>query len=233
VNGLTRVVLSDSRAVVRSGLRHILTAAGLVVVGETRDVVEAAALIGAITPDVVVAGVRESEIGIVRRLRDAYRRVGVVVMSAGRDPERAHSALRAGASAYLLGDATEEEIVQAVKTAATGATYAVSRRVLPNRSEHRPAIRGAGGDLSPREEQVLRLLALGHTNTEIARELTISVRTVESHRLHIQQKLGRPSRAELFRIADSFGLLDEIDLTDKPPTPLATVQRLDAEGISA
>ena len=122
------------------------------------------------------------------------------------DPEYARRALRAGALGYVLKDAADGELVDAVRRVAEGGTYlnpALGARLAT--TPERPS--GPPGDLSGREAQVLRLIALGHTNAEIAEQLFLSVRTVETHRAHIQQKLGRSTRAELVRYALDNGLL--------------------------
>ena len=123
------------------------------------------------------------------------------------DPAFARQALRAGAVGYVLKEAADEELVQAVRLAAEGRTYLNPE--LGARVAAAPAERtGRPDDLTEREVEVLGLIALGHTNSEIADRLYLSVRTVESHRAHIQQKLRRSSRAELVRYALAHGLVD-------------------------
>lgn len=232
---VTRVVVHDNHPVVRSGLRTILTTAGLVVVGEAHGLLEAAAVVAATAPDVIVAGIQEGDMHPVRRLRSASGRARIVLLSTWRHHESADRILEAGASGYLLHDASEQEIVDAVRTVAMGGTY-IDGRVMPSLAQvprDREPVRSSEGRLSPREQEILRLLARGHKNSEIAHELSISVRTVESHRLHIQQKLGRPSRAEMFRIAKTWGLLDEPDLHMESSALWAEVTRIDADGVPA
>jgi two-component system response regulator NreC len=123
------------------------------------------------------------------------------------DPEYARRALRAGAVGYVLKEAADAELVEAIRRAAAGGTYlnpSLGAR-LATIPEH-PS--GPPDGLSDREVDVLRLIALGHTNAEIGEQLFLSVRTVETHRAHIQQKLGRSTRAELVRYALDQGLLD-------------------------
>ena len=122
------------------------------------------------------------------------------------DPAFARAALQAGASAYVLKEAADEELVHAVRAAATGGTYlnpALGARIAAAPRE--PA--GPPDDLTEREVEILRLIALGHTNSEIAGQLFLSVRTVESHRAHIQQKVRLTSRAELVHYALEHGLM--------------------------
>jgi two-component system response regulator NreC len=121
------------------------------------------------------------------------------------DPGFAREALRAGASGYVLKEADEEELVEAVRRAAAGESYVTP--ALGARLAAAPE--GPPDDLSPRELEVVRLIALGHTNPEIAEQLHVSVRTVETHRSHAQRKTGAGSRAELVRYALDHGLLEQ------------------------
>ena len=124
------------------------------------------------------------------------------------DPAFAREALRAGAQAYVLKEAAEQDLVEAVRLASLGRTY-LHPRVGAKLAAAPPEASGPPGGLTEREAEILRLVALGHTNSEIGRQLFLSVRTVESHRAHIQQKLRRTSRAELVRYALDNGLLSD------------------------
>jgi two-component system, NarL family, response regulator NreC len=131
----------------------------------------------------------------------------VVVLTMQEDPAFAREALRAGARGYVLTHAAGAELVQAIRAAAGGGTWlnpALGARMAA--TPESPA--GALAELSDRELEVLRLIALGHTNNEIAEQLYLSVRTVESHRAHIQQKLAMTTRSELVRYAIDRGLID-------------------------
>jgi two-component system, NarL family, response regulator NreC len=123
------------------------------------------------------------------------------------DPEFARRALRAGAAGYVLKEAADSELVEAIRRAAAGETY-LTPSLGAALAAAPPAPAGPPDDLSEREVEVLRLIALGHTNSEIAGQLYLSVRTVESHRAHIQQKLRLSTRAELVRYALDRGLLE-------------------------
>jgi two-component system, NarL family, response regulator NreC len=124
------------------------------------------------------------------------------------DPAFARTALQAGATGYVLKDSANAELVEAVRRAAAGETYLAPR--LGAALAALPAAQaGPPDDLTPRELEVLRLIALGHTNAEISQQLYLSIRTVESHRAHIQQKLRRSTRAELVRYALDHQLLDD------------------------
>jgi two-component system, NarL family, response regulator NreC len=130
----------------------------------------------------------------------------VVILTMQEDPEFARRALRAGAAGYVLKEAADDELVDAVRRVAEGGTY-LNPRLGALLAAAPPEPSGPPDDLTPREVEVLRLIALGHTNAEIAQELFLSVRTVESHRAHIQQKLNRSTRAELVRYALDHGFV--------------------------
>ena len=131
----------------------------------------------------------------------------VVVLTMQEDPSFARAALQAGARGYVLKDSANTELVEAVRRAAAGETYLAPR--LGAALAAMPVTpTGPPDDLTPRELEVLRLIALGHTNAEVSRHLYLSIRTVESHRAHIQQKLRRSTRAELVRYALDHDLLD-------------------------
>ena len=133
------------------------------------------------------------------------RRDRVVVLTMQNEPAFARRALQAGVRGYVLKEAADAELVQAVRSAAAGETYlqpALGARLAAG-ADNREA-----DELSERERDVLRLIALGHTNAEVAEQLYISIRTVESHRAHIQQKLRLSSRAELVRYALERGLVE-------------------------
>jgi DNA-binding NarL/FixJ family response regulator len=134
----------------------------------------------------------------------------VLILSMQDDPRYVREAFDAGASGHVLKEAADTEVVAAVRAVASGERYvhpALGARLVAAEAAERK--RAEVDPLSDREREVLRLLALGHTNQEIARLLYISVRTAETHRAHIMQKLGLSSRAELVRYALSEGLLTE------------------------
>jgi len=134
----------------------------------------------------------------------------VLILSMQDDPRYVREAFEAGASGYVLKEAADTEVITAVRAVAAGERYvhpALGARLLAAELAERK--RADADPLSEREREVLRLLALGHTNQEIAKLLYISVRTAETHRAHIMQKLRLTSRAELVRYALAEGLLDE------------------------
>jgi two-component system response regulator NreC len=158
--------------------------------------------------DVVLPG--ESGIDVLPKLLKESPESKVLVLSMQDDPSYVREAFAAGASGYVLKEAADEEVVSAVREIADGGRYvhpALGARLVAAEAAERAA---ADADpLSEREREVLRLLALGHTNQEIAERLYISVRTAESHRAHIMQKLRLGTRAELVRYALAHGLLAE------------------------
>jgi two-component system response regulator NreC len=210
-----RVLIVDDHAVVRSGLRRVLEAEGLEVVaeaGNTRDAVfEArAAKPDVILMDVVMPG--GSGIEAIPALLHEAPDVKVLMLSMQDDPQYVREAFAAGATGYVLKEAADVELVAAIREVAAGGQYvhpALGARMIASEAAARR--RAEEDPLSDREREVLRLLALGHTNQEIAQMLYISVRTAETHRAHIMQKLRLSSRAELVRYALDQGLLAELE----------------------
>lgn len=194
------IVIADDHQVVRSGLRLLLDAEdGLRVVAEAGDADDALRLTRAHRPTVLVLDLNmpgSPSLDVIPQVAGT----AVVILTMQNDPAFARQALQAGARAYVLKEAADAELVSAVRAAAEGRTYLNPE--LGARLAAAPAEpEGPPDDLSARELGVLRLIALGHTNPEIAAQLYLSVRTVESHRAHIQQKTRRSTRAELVRYA--------------------------------
>lgn len=210
-----RVALCDDHAVVRSGLARILAAeADLDVVGQAGTAAEAVRLAGEAHPDVFVMdlGLPDATgIDATRRVREASPETRVLVLTVHDDVAYLRKAFDAGAAGYLVKEAADVELVEAVRTVAAGGRYVHpllgAALLAPEADEPRPG--GPGGELSAREVEVLRLIALGHTQADIADQLYISTRTVESHRAHIHQKLGLRTRADLVRFARQAGLLGD------------------------
>ena len=211
---MIRVLIVEDHAVVRSGLRRILDAESDVeVVGEAGTVREAVFEARSSKPDVILMDVvmpEQSGIeGAPEVLKEAPE-ARILMLSMQDDPRYVREAFAAGAAGYVLKEAADAEVVEAVRRVAAGESYVHpalgARLVAVESEEHRRAERDP---LSDRERQVLRLLALGHTNQEIARMLYISVRTAETHRAHVMQKLRLQTRADLVRYAIEQGLLEE------------------------
>jgi two-component system, NarL family, response regulator NreC len=195
------IVLADDHEVVRSGLRMLLDAEqGIEVVAEAGDVESAARYVLGHKPRVLVLDLNMAEgssLPAIPGMLESSPDTAIVVLTMQNDPAFAREALRAGARGYVLKHAAGTELLEAIRTTARGGTYLNPE--LGARVATEPA--GPPGDLTERELDVLRLIALGHTNNEIAERLYLSVRTVETHRAHIQQKLGASTRAELVRYA--------------------------------
>src|SRR3954454_1460450 len=193
----TTVVIADDHAVVRSGLKTLLDAEpGFEVTGEARDVRTAMTYVRAQRPSVLVLDLNmpgEPSLPAIPQFIEASPGTAIVVLTMQNDPAFAREALRAGARGYVLKESANAELVEAIRAAVDGRTYLQPQ--LGARLAAEPARPDkAEDDLSERETEVLRLIALGHTNTEIAEQLYLSVRTVESHRAHIQQKLRLSTR---------------------------------------
>ncbi|HUG64125.1 MAG TPA: response regulator transcription factor [Gaiellaceae bacterium] len=209
-----RVLLVDDHAILRAGLRRVLEAEeDIEVVGEAENAERAVFEGIASAPDVVVMDVvmpGKSGIEAIPGVLRAVPSAKVLVLSMQDDPRYVREAFEAGAGGYVLKEAADTDVVDAVRTVAGGDKYlhaALGARLLTAEIEES---RNAETDpLTEREHEVLRLLALGHTNQEIARTLYISVRTAETHRAHIMQKLRLSTRAELVRYALDRGLLGE------------------------
>lgn len=211
---MTRVLIVDDHAVVRAGLRLLLDAEpDIEVVGEAGSVDQAIFEARALKPDVILMDVVmpgrsgiEGAPAVLHEAPDAK----LLVLSMQDDPTYVREAFAAGASGYVLKEAADTELVAAIREVASGNQYvhpSLGARLAAAEAESRHGI--DDDPLSDREREVLRLLALGHTNQEIAKMLYISVRTAETHRAHIMQKLRLSTRAELVRYALAHGLLEE------------------------
>ena len=206
--GIT-IAIADDHQVVRSGLRLLLQGEpDMHVVGEAGDAQAALRMVGARRPDVLVLDLNMPGMPSLAALPDLLQKgTRVVVLTMQNDPAFARQALQAGASAFVLKEAASEELVTAVRAAAEGRTY-LNPELGARLAAAPPEPSGRPGDLSERETEVLRLLALGHTNAEISGQLFLSVRTVETHRAAIQRRLGLTTRAELVRYALDHKLVE-------------------------
>ena len=205
------VVLADDHAVVRKGLRLLIEAEpGLRVVAEAGTVPDAMRMARAHRPNVLVLDLNMpggSSLDAIPTLRTETPMTAIVVLTMQNDPSFARQALQSGALGFVLKEAADDELLGAIRLAAEGETY-LNPRLGARLAAAPPEPPGAPDDLSDRELEVLKLIALGHTNSEIASQLYLSVRTVESHRAHIQQKTRKSSRAELVRYALEHRLVD-------------------------
>jgi two-component system response regulator NreC len=198
-----RLLLVDDHAIVRSGVRRLLTDAGFDVVAEASSASEALTMARRETPDAIVLdiGLRDrSGLEILPQLRESGARV--VILSMQDEPVYARRALEQGAQGYVLKDAADEELADALRAVLADRLYvqpAMAARLVMGEPED---------DLTQRERDVLRLIALGHTNQEIAKRLFLSVRTIEAHRRHILTKLRLNTRADLVRYALEHHLVE-------------------------
>jgi two-component system response regulator NreC len=203
-----RIVLADDHQVVRRGLRMLLDSEpGFEVVAEAGDVDGAQRYVRGHQPAVLVLDLNMpggSSLEAIPAMRDASPQTQIVVLTMQDEPAFARQALAAGAIGYVLKEAADSELVEAVRLAAINQSYLNPR--LGARVAAEPS--APPDDLSEREVDVLRMIALGHTNAEIAEQLYLSVRTVETHRAHIQRKLRLSTRAELVRYALRRGLIN-------------------------
>jgi two-component system, NarL family, response regulator NreC len=203
-----RLVLADDHGVVRSGLRLLLESArDLEVIAEANEIEGARRYIRGHHPDVAVLDLNMpggSTLEAIPVIRAESPGTGIVVLTMQHEPAYAREALAAGAQGYVLKDAAEHELVQAVRLAARGESY-----LNPRLGAQIAATLASGraDELTKREVDVLNLVALGHTNVEIGQRLYLSVRTVETHRARIMQKLGLGTRAELVAYAFDHGLV--------------------------
>jgi two-component system, NarL family, response regulator NreC len=205
------VVIADDHVVVRKGLRLLVDSEpGLRVVAEAGTVPDALRMAKAHRPNVLVLDLNMpggSSLEAIPAMREEAPMVAIVVLTMQNDPSFARQALQSGALGFVLKEAADDELLEAIRLAAAGETY-LNPRLGARLAAEPPAPAGPPDDLSERELGVLKLIALGHTNSEIAARLYLSVRTVETHRAHIQQKTRRSSRAELVRYALEHGLVD-------------------------
>jgi two-component system, NarL family, response regulator NreC len=207
------VLIVDDHTLVRSGLRLLLEAEDdLHVDDEAGDAEQAIRLARLHKPDVILLDVvmpGRSGLEAAADILEAAPESKILVLSMQDDPSYVRQAFGVGATGYLLKEAADDELVQAVREVASGGRYvhpALGARLAAAEAEAKA--RADADPLSEREREVLRLLALGHTNQEIAKLLYISVRTAETHRAHVMQKLRLSTRAELVRHALHQGLLE-------------------------
>lgn len=203
------IVIADDHGVVRAGLRLLLEAEpGFEVVAEAEDVASARRYAQAHRPAVLLLDLNmpgESSLAAIPRLREEIPGTQIVVLTMQDDPAFAREALKAGAAGYVLKRSAEDELIEAVRLAARGEHYINPQLGVRLVVEPPP---GPPDGLTEEEVEILRLVALGHTNAEIGERLFLSGRTVETHRIRLQRKLGLESRAELVRYVLDRGLLE-------------------------
>jgi DNA-binding NarL/FixJ family response regulator len=213
--GKTRIVIADDHAIVREGVRALLALADdLEVVGEAADGGEAIELVSKLEPDLVLMDVAMPGLGGLEATLEIRRRVPkarIIVLSQYSEPEYIRRFLKAGVSGYVLKDAAGADLVSAIRAVVRGGLVLdpkVARDALQESGA--PAAAGAADDydaLTDREKQVLKLVAEGRSNKEVADELNVSVKTAMSHREHVMLKLGLHNRTELIRYALRHGVI--------------------------
>lgn len=203
------IILADDHEIVRDGLRRIVESEGdMKVVAEAGDADTARRRASGLKPSILVLDLNmpgEPSLASIPKVHEGSPDTAVVVLTMQDDPAFAKEAFRLGAKAFVIKHAAGAELVDAIRAAARGETYINPR--LGARLAATPE--GPPGGLTPREIEVLRLVAAGHTNPEIAEKLVISIRTVETHRAAIHRKLGTASRAEVVSFAREHGLIED------------------------
>ena len=202
------IVLADDHTVVRSALRMLLEVEpDIDVVAEAGTAEDALRYVRGHRPTVLILDLDmpgRPSLEVLPEIIEASPETGVVILTMRSEPEFARQALQAGVLGYVLKEAADAELVQAVRSAASGETYLQPALGVKLATEARA---DEAGGLSEREQGILKLIALGHTNAEIADQLFLSIRTVESHRANIQAKLDLNSRAELVRYTLDRGII--------------------------
>lgn len=212
-----RILIADDHAVIRSGLRLLLESRpDLQVVGDAgtgRDTIEQ---VLHLQPDVLLLDIAMPDMNgldVAREVRGQAPHVRIIVLTMYDDEEYLRQFLKIGVAGYVLKRAADTELVDAIRAVHRGESFvypSLMGRLIDSYLKQPPPARSpeAAGELSPRELEVLRLVALGNTSQQIADQLLISVNTVETHRAHIMEKLGLRGRAQLVRYAIAKGLLD-------------------------
>ncbi|SMX96955.1 MULTISPECIES: response regulator [unclassified Brevibacterium] len=203
-----RVILVDDHPVVRAGLRSVIDAPEhITVVGEAGSGEEALAVVDELAPDVVMCDLRLGEgidgIEVTKRLNALPKKPAVLILTTFDNDSEIVAALNAGAAGYLLKDINPEDISTAIEKASRGETYLppeISSKVIA-------AMRNPGPKLTRRERDVVKLLATGASNAQIAQELFVTEATVKSHLVNVFTKLGVDSRSRAIRVAEDQGLV--------------------------
>ncbi len=212
---MTRVVIADDHAIVRAGLRTLINSEpDMELVGEATGGYEAIELVEKHRPEVLLIDLSMPDldgIAATRKVHPRFPEMRILFLTIHEDEALLRAALKAGASGYILKGAAETELVAAIRTILRGDLYvdpSMLRKLLPESGARLATSTREPAPLTPREAEVLRLIVQGYTNRQIGEELNISVRTAESHRANLSEKLGLHSRVELVRYARDHGLID-------------------------
>jgi len=212
---MIKVLIADDHAIVRTGLRALIhSEPAMELVGEATGGYEALELVKKTHPDVLVLDLSMPDldgIAVTRQVRPQSPDLHILILTLHEDEALLKAALKAGASGYILKRAAETELISAIHTILRGDLYvdpSMVRRLLTDETPPSVASPGSAETLTPREIDVLKLIVQGYTNRQIGEELSISVRTAESHRANLSDKLGLHSRVELVRYAREHGLIE-------------------------
>jgi two-component system, NarL family, response regulator NreC len=209
--GKTRIMLADDHAVLRAGLRTLLAGEpDMEVVGEASDMGQASIEVARLSPDVLVLDLSMpggSPIQLIKRLHQTSPNTRSLVFTMHNDPVYLRSVLAAGGLGYVVKTAPEPELLAAIRAVAAGRTFVDLDQPESSGTAVKEHPVAARAGLSSREQQVLLRLAQGHTNQEIANRLFLSVKTIETYRARIADKLGLRTRADIVRYAVELGIL--------------------------
>jgi two-component system response regulator NreC len=212
-----RLLLADDHVVVRSGLRMLLEAQpDFEIVGEAETGAEAVAMVNELRPDAVLMDIQMPDLNGIEAtkiIKETSPETAVLALTMHEDDHYFFEMLRAGASGYVLKRAAPDEVVQAIRTVCRGEVFlhpTMAKRLVTdyiNRADKNESEKGYS-NLTPREQEVLTLIAEGYSNAEIANDLYISIKTVDRHRENIMRKLNMHSRIDLVKYAIRTGLID-------------------------
>ncbi|HEY0322500.1 MAG TPA: response regulator transcription factor [Pyrinomonadaceae bacterium] len=212
-----RILLADDHKVVRRGLRLLIDEqADMEVVGEADNGREAIVMVQQLQPDVIVMDVSMPEMNglqATKKLKGLYPAIKILTLTRHTDDGYLQQLFQAGVSGYVMKQSLDEELVRAIRAVSSGQTYldpAITQQVVEQITGKRAPRGSPGGkNLSPREEEVLRLIAQGYIHKEIADRLQISIKTVDTHKTNAMQKLGMKSRVDIVRYAMLQGWLQD------------------------
>lgn len=211
---MIKVLLADNHAILREGLRGLLSIhPEIEVVAEAADGKEAVALASQVKPDVVLMDISMPVLNgmeAAKAIKQAHPDMKILMLTRYESEEYLFKVLQLGTSGYVLKSSASTELIWAIKTASEGLTYlspAMTRFLLQKHFGKDSGARKAGGLFTQREEEVLKLIAEGHTNQEVADKLFISLKTVQSHRTHVMEKLNLHDRTELVKYAIAEGII--------------------------
>jgi two-component system response regulator NreC len=211
----TRVLLADDHAIVREGVRMILNAQpDMEVIGEASNGLGALSLAHTLKPDLVLMDIGMpgmNGLEATRALKEAHPLIQILILTMLEDEDYFFRILAAGASGYVLKGAGSDELLSAIRAVSQGGVYlfpTMAKKLVSDYLKGQASSAGAGDPLTPREREVLKLIAAGKMNREIAELLVISLNTVQTHRLHIMEKLNLHNRTELIKYAIRRGLIE-------------------------